>query len=83
MNAEFLDWYPVDNHLPGVDEFSTPGKYLLYLCFVDRGVGGGDPVADQREVQALGVIGNPPNAGGASHPRFLLPAGNFAPLTVD
>jgi len=53
----------------------TPGKYLLYLCFVDRGAGRGDPVADQREVQALGVIGNPPNAGGLRHPRFLLPAG--------
>jgi len=56
------------------NEFSTPGKYLLYLRFVDRGAGRGDPVADQREVQALGLIGNPPNAGGCVPPAFFYPS---------
>jgi hypothetical protein len=70
--TELLDWYPVDNHLPGVDLFPTPGKHLLHLCPVGGGVDGGDPVADQREIQALTVIDGPPACGRREPPAFFM-----------
>jgi len=71
VKAQFLDWYAVGNHLPGIDVFSTPGKYLLYLSVVSGSAGSGDLVADQRKNQALAVTRSPPRYGWREPPVFF------------
>jgi hypothetical protein len=84
-----LDWNAIGNHLPGVDVFSTPGKYFLYLSVVSGSVGCGDSVADQRKNQALnGFTEVPPKMRVARATRIFfmhdsVSAGNFTSPTVD
>jgi hypothetical protein len=83
VETEPLGRYPVDNHIPSVDLFPTPGKQLLYLCPVGGGAGCGDPVANQREIQPLTVIDGSPECGQREPPAFFIPNGKYSCLTLD